>query len=61
MLRLLKFLITGSWHEHKWEDKDTDDTNIFADEKSKLPIRFVRTYVQKCAVCGKLKITRVKR
>jgi hypothetical protein len=61
MIRLIKFLITGSWHEHKWEINDEQETDIFAYEDSKLPVRFVRTYVQKCAVCGKLKSFKVRR
>jgi len=33
MIRLLRFLITGSWHEHKWEIYDTDEITVWANGK----------------------------
>jgi len=61
MIRLLRFIITGSWHEHKWETEDKDEVTIWLDENSKIPMRYVTTYVQKCVVCGKLKSFKVKK
>ena len=61
MIRLLRFLITGFWHEHKWEIYDTGEVAIWLDDNSTRPMRYVTTYIQKCSVCGKLKSFKVKR
>ena len=62
MIRLLKFLITGSWHEHSWVIYDENETKIYGDENTEqLPIQIKKTYVQKCIGCGKLKVFKVKR
>ena len=62
MIRLLKFLITGSWHEHKWEIYRTSNVTEYPDgDKNRMPVGYVTTYIQKCAVCGKLKVTKVER
>jgi hypothetical protein len=47
MLRLLKFLITGDWHLHRWED--TQVINI-VDEYSGVNKGYAHHC--KCTVCG---------
>jgi predicted restriction endonuclease len=61
MFRLIKFLITGSWHEHEWEEIDSVTTDYFNSRKfrdGELPTRTKRTYVYQCKKCG---IHRTKR
>ena len=49
MFRLLRFLVTGDWHLHQWEDiKEATVENIDCGE------RFSRYYC-KCKICGKHK------
>jgi len=59
MIRLLRFLITGSWHEHTWEVIDQYNTQLLDDDER--PYGYVHTYVQKCTICGKLKTFKVER
>jgi hypothetical protein len=54
MIRLLRFLITGSWHEHKWEIMEKYNDIHYWNADDKLPCSEIRHYIQKCAVCGKL-------
>ena len=61
MIKILRFIITGSWHEHKREIEDEDDVTIWFDDNSKRPMRYITTYVQKCAICGKLRSFKVKK
>jgi hypothetical protein len=60
MIRLLRFIITGSWHEHKWEIHDMANVTVWLNgKKDELPINHITTYVQKGSVCGKLKSFKV--
>lgn len=53
MLRLLKFLFTGSWHEHTWVT-----INEYSIQKDKAPDKQVGImYVEKCHACGKRRKT----
>jgi len=61
MIRLLRFIITGSWHEHKWEDKEEFSTDVYLSPNDKMPYKTIYFYIQKCTVCGKLKAFKVKR
>lgn len=45
MFRLLKFLFTGSWHEHKWETIDKKKVKY---ERGDVTTRF---YLR-CTECG---------
>jgi hypothetical protein len=48
MIRLIKFLFTGSWHEHKWETIKV--RTVESDSGGRW---FV--YECKCETCGKIK------
>lgn len=49
MLRLLRFLITGSWHEHKWKIIK-EGVWVCADNHTK------GTYYNlQCEICGNVK------
>lgn len=57
MLRLLRFLWTGSWHEHKWEHVEKNKVYAEVDGKqSSMPRYFER--VCKCEHCGTIKVFR---
>ena len=53
MLRILRFLWTGSWHEHKW--KIIEKLRVFreGDVEQGIPIYFER--VCQCEHCGTIK------
>ena len=54
MLKLLRFLITGSWHEHKWvifRELRCDNYTWTSGDK---PQSSQHTIIQKCEGCGKL-------
>ncbi len=56
MLRLLRFLWTGSWHEHKW--KVIKETKVYNMTVSKeLPDHLL--YTQECEICGILQTKKV--
>jgi translation initiation factor 2 beta subunit (eIF-2beta)/eIF-5 len=59
MIRLIRFLITGSWHEHKWEMKEKHTTDVYLNDDDVMPYKTERLYIQKCSVCGKLKAVKV--
>jgi len=59
MIRLLRFIITGSWHEHKWELEKEWKAETFLDD-DKYPYKTARYFIQKCSVCGKLKLFKAK-
>ena len=55
MLRLLKFLITGDFHLHKWETTEEHHAKLYVNEHDRnvgLPHGGLLTYVYKCSVCG---------
>jgi hypothetical protein len=54
MLRLLRFLITGSWHEHTYEiiEERAVCSGCQGAEKG-----FI--YVSRCTVCGKIKSNQI--
>jgi len=54
MLKLLRFLITGSWHEHKWEIVKEFVTKIYSWNCDDKPNKIQHLYIQKCEGCGKL-------
>ena len=54
MLKLLRFLITGSWHEHKWEIIERYKADIYTWKSEYKPEKTQHTIIQKCEVCGKL-------
>jgi uncharacterized Zn finger protein len=47
MLRLIRFLITGSWHEHTYEVIKEYDVNHRGGY-------LYRVYVSRCTKCGKI-------
>lgn len=49
MIRLIRFLITGSWHKHECKWDTVDEFNVCNDG-----VNFKR-YVLKCNTCGELK------
>lgn len=62
MLRLLRFLFTGSFHEHEWEtdriiEVYTVDTDNGYRRVSDTPS--ATKYVLKCKICGNIKVKRV--
>ncbi len=59
MLRLLRFLIFGDWHMHRWEtirEVDIYDCGTYNNPNS-IPI--ANKYECRCAICGKIKRFRV--
>lgn len=48
MIRLLKFLFTGSWHEHKWVI--IKERTVNTDEEGRFFI-----YECQCVTCGEIK------
>lgn len=54
MLRLIRFLIFGDAHIHKWETLKEID---IIGEDSSIPI--AKKYVCRCTICGKIKKFRV--
>lgn len=53
MIRLLKFLFTGSWHEHIYEPVEQFKCNTWSDDRSSRPVAITHTYVSRCT-CGKI-------
>lgn len=51
MLRLLKFLFTGVWHECKYELIDQKETTT-SHRHAPMPYKITRTYVSRCNHCG---------
>lgn len=52
MLRILRLLFTGTWHQHKWGI--IKETILWEKESDKLPIG--TRYTLKCSECGKMKV-----
>jgi len=50
MIRIIRFLITGDWHLHKWE------TIKQVPARDELGHSYTKHYLQ-CQVCGKVKST----
>lgn len=55
MLRLLKFLWTGSWHECNWEY--FRKIKVYEKDNDRMPIAY--EYHLKCKTCGNIKVVRV--
>ncbi len=53
MFRLLKFLFTGSWHEHQW--KIIKIVKVCDFDASGAEYQMGRKYIQQCEKCGKMK------
>jgi hypothetical protein len=53
MIRLLRFLITGDWHLHKWDDYTAHPMTFEG-------FTFGKAYVLRCNTCGKMKTFKVK-
>ena len=51
MIKLLRFLWTGSWHEHDWETQER--ILFFDDDSGKRPI--ATKYILRCKHCGTIK------
>lgn len=51
MLKLLRFLPLGTWHDHRWEILRT--VNVVVSEGG-LPV--YTKYVLRCSDCGKMKV-----
>ena len=62
MIRLIRFLITGSLHEHTWIEVEDFNTAVWwgGKKEGELPDCFIRTYLQKCSECGKMKVFKFK-
>lgn len=58
MLRLLKFLFTGSWHEHIYVPVEQFKCNNWGSRHDSRPTSIVHTYVSRCA-CGKIQSRQV--
>lgn len=48
MIRILRFLFTGSWHEHNWETVRTDR---LVDENR---VAIGSRHILRCKECGKI-------
>jgi len=55
MIRILRFLITGDWHLHQWDEYEKRDiltrSSFNPNETIVIGIRYVRV----CRHCGKIK------
>ena len=51
MLRLLRLLITGSWHEHEWEI--IKEINVYVNPRDEMPES--RRFILQCSICGNVK------
>ncbi len=49
-MKIIRFLITGSWHEHKWVQMEKYEM-LGNDTKKIIGI----TYILKCEICGNIK------
>ena len=58
MIRLLKFLWTGSWHEHKCET--IKSINVYEGDKVKGDIPSKLIIVMRCTGCGEFKKFKIK-
>jgi len=62
MIRLLRFIIFGDGHKHKWITEDASKINYYSgSERHKrpedmLPRRSTMRYIYRCEVCGLRKI-----
>jgi hypothetical protein len=59
MLRLLKFLFTGTWHECKFEPVEKHQCSKWDGTYASRPSEIVHTYVSRCSECGKYSSVRV--
>lgn len=57
MIRFLKFLITGSWHEHHYVNVEKISVYDSGNPNAKMPIAF--EYIIQCKECGKIKKKRI--
>ena len=57
MLKLLRFLITGSWHEHKWVQDGLLNSYSSASKGHRLPTAVWQ--LLRCKECGNLKRKRL--
>lgn len=55
MIRLFRFLISGTWHIHIWE---TIDTVGYSDWSFGEESRRGTKYIQRCTTCGKITYTK---
>lgn len=56
MFRLLRFLVTGSWHSHVWEIITVNELfETRGQEKSVVAFE----YILQCKGCGNIKVKRV--
>ena len=60
MIRLLRLLVTGDWHMHKWEIEDVSKAILCDLSLGGRPYGERFTYIQKCAVRGKMRRFRVR-
>jgi hypothetical protein len=61
MLKLLRFLLTGNAHDHKWDIHSVYACDIYENEKGRgLPAYTVRVYVLVCKKCGAVKFRKIK-
>jgi len=60
MIRLLRFLVTGDWHTHKWEIEDANKAILCDLSLGGKPYGERLTYIQKCAACGKMRRFRAR-
>ena len=54
MWKLIKFIFTGNWHEHKWK---IIDQYKYTQIQTKKVIEIV--YVLQCEICGDIKIKEI--
>jgi hypothetical protein len=52
MIKLLRFLLTGDSHSHKW--KIIGERRVIGDDSSDIPIG--KKYVCQCEQCGTIKV-----
>jgi hypothetical protein len=58
MLKLIRFLFTGSWHEHIYVPVEQFKCSNWSSSYASRPSSIVHTYVSRCS-CGKIQSKQV--
>lgn len=59
MLKLLRFLWTGSWHEHEWETIEVEKTQSIGMDSMRVKNE-TTIYTLRCKSCGEIKFKKNK-
>lgn len=60
MLEFIKKWLKSKFHTHDWETVEDHVTRVFESDYHQRPIKIRRIYVQRCKICNKIRIFKVK-